>query len=65
MLPNLTKYTKNIKGLILTHAHLDHIAGMIINSPEDTKKPILAQTNVINDLKDYIFNWRIYPKKIS
>jgi 3',5'-cyclic-nucleotide phosphodiesterase len=49
-----------IHAYLISHAHLDHIAGMIINSPEDTKKPILAQTNVINDLKDYIFNWRIF-----
>ncbi|AHK16853.1 MBL fold metallo-hydrolase [Thalassolituus oleivorans] len=49
-----------IQAYLISHTHLDHIAGMIINSPEDTKKPILAQTNVINDLKDYIFNWRIF-----
>jgi cAMP phosphodiesterase len=31
---------KNIKGYLISHAHLDHLAGMIINSPDDSTKAI-------------------------
>ena len=29
-----------IGGYFISHGHLDHLAGLIISSPEDTKKPI-------------------------
>jgi cAMP phosphodiesterase len=29
-----------IKGYFISHAHLDHISGLIINSPNDTAKTI-------------------------
>src|ERR1700730_10696223 len=29
-----------IKGYLISHAHLDHIAGLIINSPDDAPKNI-------------------------
>ncbi|HLS30857.1 MAG TPA: hypothetical protein VK021_08375, partial [Flavobacteriaceae bacterium] len=31
-----------IKGYFISHGHLDHLAGMIINSPSDSKKNIYA-----------------------
>lgn len=31
-----------IKGYFISHGHLDHLAGLIINSPEDTAKPIYS-----------------------
>ncbi|MGL5798817.1 MAG: 3',5'-cyclic-nucleotide phosphodiesterase, partial [Plesiomonas sp.] len=51
--PDNSPYTKvgyilkeKIKGYLISHAHLDHVAGMIISSPGDSKKPIygLAST---------------------
>src|SRR5690349_10584497 len=30
----------NIKAYLISHAHLDHVAGLIINSPADTNKNI-------------------------
>ncbi len=50
-----------IKAYLLTHAHLDHISGLIINSPSDTTKNILALPQTIEYLKKYIFNWKIWP----
>jgi cAMP phosphodiesterase len=47
----------NIKGYLISHAHLDHIAGMIINSPDDTSKNIYALPSVIKILTDKYFTW--------
>ena len=49
---------KNIKGYLISHAHLDHIAGMILNSPDDSSKYIYAMPYVIDILKDKYFTWR-------
>ncbi len=34
--------TNRIKGYLVSHAHLDHVAGLVIASPDDVKKPIYA-----------------------
>lgn len=47
----------NIKGYLISHAHLDHVAGMIINSPDDTSKNIYALPSVIKILTDKYFTW--------
>ena len=44
-----------IKGYFISHGHLDHLSGMIINSPEDSKKPIYGITEMINVLKNKYF----------
>ena len=46
-----------IKGYLISHAHLDHIAGLIINSPADTNKNIYAMPKVLNILRDKYFTW--------
>ena len=48
----------NIKGYLISHAHLDHIAGMILNSPDDTSKNIYALPSVIDVLKTKYFTWK-------
>jgi len=47
----------NIKGYLVSHAHLDHIAGMIMNSPNDSPKNIYAISSVIEVLKTKYFTW--------
>lgn len=47
----------NIKGYLISHAHLDHVAGMVLNSPDDTAKNIYASASVITILKDKYFTW--------
>lgn len=44
-----------IKGYFISHGHLDHLSGLIINSPEDHKKPIYALPFVIDILKNNYF----------
>lgn len=48
---------ENIKGYLISHAHLDHISGMIINSPDDSPKNIYALPAVLHTLKDKYFTW--------
>jgi cAMP phosphodiesterase len=50
----------NIKGYLISHAHLDHTAGLIINSPDDTAKNIYGLPFCINILKDKYFNWQAW-----
>jgi cAMP phosphodiesterase len=44
-----------IKAYFITHGHLDHNSGLIINSPADAKKPIYGFDFVINIYKDHYF----------
>jgi len=46
-----------IKGYFISHAHLDHIAGLIINSPEDSSKNIYGLQNTIETIKTHYFTW--------
>ena len=46
-----------IKGYFISHAHLDHIAGLIINSPDDTAKNIYALASCIKTIQKNYFTW--------
>lgn len=48
---------KYIKGYFISHSHLDHIAGLIINSPDDTAKNIYALADCIETIKTHYFTW--------
>lgn len=56
-----------IKGYFVTHPHLDHISGLIINSPfifenkANNKKVIYGLEFTTNALKTHIFNDVIWP----
>jgi len=53
--------TSDIKGYLVSHAHLDHVAGLLIASPDDSKKPIYALASVNSALVDTYFNWQAWP----
>ncbi|MDD1780276.1 3',5'-cyclic-nucleotide phosphodiesterase [Enterovibrio sp. ZSDZ35] len=66
--PEASPYTKvgyllkeRIKGYFISHAHLDHVAGMIISSPDDSNKPIYALSATNDDLQTNYFNWSAWP----
>ena len=66
--PEDSKYTKlgyifrdSIKGYFLSHAHMDHIAGLVISSTEDTRKNIYALPSVIDIMEKNVFNWKVWP----
>lgn len=48
---------QNIKGYFISHSHLDHLSGLIINSPDDSAKNIYALPDCINTFKTHYFTW--------
>jgi len=51
----------DIRAYLITHAHLDHVAGLVLNSPDDNAKPIYALPHTIDILRDHLFNWNVWP----
>jgi 3',5'-cyclic-nucleotide phosphodiesterase len=48
---------QNIKGYLISHAHLDHVSGMILNSPDDTKKSVYTLPSVEKIITEKYFSW--------
>lgn len=52
------KVLKNyIKGYFISHAHLDHISGLIVNSPDDSTKSIYGLNSTLETVKTHYFTW--------
>ena len=51
---------EKIKGYFISHPHFDHSSGLVINSPEDSKKNIYAAEFVIEALKKHHFSWEAW-----
>lgn len=50
-----------IRAYLLSHAHLDHVAGMLLHAPDDAAKPIYALPECIAALQASYFNWQAWP----
>lgn len=50
----------HVKGYLLSHGHLDHVAGLLIASPDDNNKPIYALPSVNNTMNGNYFNWQAW-----
>jgi len=46
------------KGYLISHPHLDHLSGLVTNSPDDSPKPIYGLPYTIDVLKDKYFSWK-------
>lgn len=62
-----TRQKQQIRDIVLTHAHLDHIAGLPLFIDDlfatlDEPIRIHASANVIEILERDIFNWDVYPR---
>ena len=53
--------TKQIKAYLITHAHMDHLAGLVIASPDDSNKSIYALASVNERIQRNYFNWEAWP----
>jgi len=47
---------KYIKGYFISHAHLDHVSGLIINSPADSSKTVYATEKCMEMMENHYFN---------
>ncbi len=48
----------NVKAFLISHPHLDHVSGLILNSPDDSSKNIYALPFCIDVLKSNYFTWQ-------
>ncbi|MCF8366005.1 MAG: 3',5'-cyclic-nucleotide phosphodiesterase [Bacteroidales bacterium] len=62
---NITKtafiFRELIKGYLISHAHLDHVAGLVIASPALKHSNIYGSAQTIDFLKNNIFDWETWP----
>jgi 3',5'-cyclic-nucleotide phosphodiesterase len=56
---------KNIKAYFISHGHMDHLAGLVLNAPNDITKPIYALPSVIDVLKNNYFTWKSWANFAS
>lgn len=54
-------FTDVIRGYFISHAHLDHIAGLLVGSPDDSAKPILGLASTLRNIEATYFNWTAWP----
>jgi cAMP phosphodiesterase len=52
---------QRIKGYCLSHPHLDHVAGLLLNAPDDVAKPIYGLASCLATVQQDYFNWRAWP----
>lgn len=51
----------HIKAYLISHAHLDHVTGLIISSAADSRKTIIGIPRTIEYIRDHLFNWKVWP----
>ena len=51
---------ENIKAYLISHPHLDHVAGLIINSPSDTTKNIYGTPFCLDRIEQHYFSWQTW-----
>lgn len=52
---------QQVKGYCLSHPHLDHVAGLLLNAPDDAPKPIYGLAACLATMQQDYFNWRAWP----
>ena len=52
---------QRVKCYLLSHAHLDHVAGLLLNAPADSVKSIYGLPSCLQTLQNDYLNWRAWP----
>jgi 3',5'-cyclic-nucleotide phosphodiesterase len=55
----------HIKGYLISHAHLDHIGGLVVASPDDSSKTIYSLPSVAAEIEQTYFNWKAWPNMLD
>jgi 3',5'-cyclic-nucleotide phosphodiesterase len=55
----------DIKGYLISHAHLDHVQGLVIASPDDGNKTIYSLPSVSAEIEQTYFNWKAWPNMLD
>lgn len=50
----------HVAAYLISHGHLDHVAGLLIASPDDNNKPIYALKSVNDTMEATYFNWQAW-----
>lgn len=50
----------HVAAYLISHAHLDHVAGLLVASPDDNNKPIYALKSVNDTMGATYFNWQAW-----
>ncbi|MGO2259452.1 MAG: MBL fold metallo-hydrolase [Hafnia alvei] len=54
-------FREQVNAYFISHPHLDHVAGLILGSPDDKKKTIYTLADSANTLHNHYFNWKSWP----
>ncbi|MBC6612850.1 3',5'-cyclic-nucleotide phosphodiesterase [Hymenobacter sp. BT507] len=52
---------RRIRAYLLSHAHLDHVAGLLLNAPDDTTKTVYGLPSCLDIIRQHYFNWQSWP----
>ena len=52
---------EHVRAYVISHPHLDHVAGMVLSSIEDGGKPVYGLGTTIDALRDHLYNWKVWP----
>lgn len=61
LIPAAEFIRNHLKAFLISHSHLDHIAGLVLNSQIDIAKSILGIDSTLDNMRDYVFNGLIWP----
>lgn len=49
---------RHVRAYFISHPHLDHVAGMVQNAPDDSAKMLYGLPFCLDIIKDKYFNWK-------
>ncbi|MGI4833647.1 MAG: MBL fold metallo-hydrolase [Janthinobacterium lividum] len=52
---------RQVRAYLLSHAHLDHVAGLLLNAPADSAKPIYGLASCLGIVQRDYFNGQAWP----